>query len=873
MSRHAVASGLPALDEVVQGIRLGDNVVWKVEHLEDYLFFAASFARQSLQARRRVVYLRFASHPPVLADWPDVERIELDPAPGFDAFSAELHRIITDHGRECFYVFDNLSDLAVTWATDEMLSNFFSVTCPYLFELDTVAYFALTRGLHAGRTVASIRETTQLLIDVFHIGEAMYLHPLKVWDRYSPTMFLPHAVNGECWTPVLHSAEATALSTHAYSHPLRQDDSSIAPWDSVYRKLSQYHQREAPPELQQEIAALERELAIMLLGSHPQMHELAMKFLGRNELLAIRERLIGSGRIGGKATGMLVARAILAANIEDPDLAAQLEGHDSFYIGSDVFFTFLVQNDLFRLRLRMTITSQITREEFRVVETRFLAGRFPEHIREQFRHMLSYYGQAPIIVRSSSLLEDSFGNAFAGKYRSEFLANQGEPEERLDQFERQVKLVYASALNPDALAYRKRHGLGDRDEQMAILVQRVSGFRLRRYFFPCLAGVAFSKNMYVWADCIDPARGIIRLVLGLGTRAVDRIGGEYPRMVAISHPQLRPEIGEGIARYAQRGMDLLDLEDNRLVTLPVSRMLRQDNFPHLHLLVSEIKEGCLTDPFSRHVDMTADALVPTLNNLLRRTAIVETIDCLLKHLEKAYGHPVEIEFTAEPVHDKTVRINLLQCRPLWFPNTAGPVDLPALSAERMLFRAERIMSWGKVSGIRYVLYIDPTCYAAIRDPAIKPSLGRVVGAINRHPCIEKSRMLMIGPGRWGSSNIDLGVNVGYADINSAAVLVELAQHASGELPELSYGTHFFQDLVEDGVIYMPVYPDDPKSCFNRTFFQQASNHLEVMFPDLAQYAAYIKLIDLDEAGQTASVITDPGVRAGLCFLDEGDAVG
>ena len=180
--------------------------------------------------------------------------------------------------------------------------------------------------------------------------------------------------------------------------------------------------------------------------------------------------------------------------------------------------------------------------------------------------MLDYYGQAPIIVRSSSLLEDSFGNAFAGKYLSVFCANQGDPEARLDDFMRAVKLVYASALNPDALSYRCKRGLGQNDEQMAILVQRVSGMPYRHYFFPSLAGVAFSRNLYTWNDRIDPRQGIIRLVFGLGTRAVERVGSDYPRMIAISHPQLRPEVGTKVAKYSQRQVDLLDLETNQFAS-------------------------------------------------------------------------------------------------------------------------------------------------------------------------------------------------------------------------------------------------------------------------------------------------------------------
>ena len=201
---------------------------------------------------------------------------------------------------------------------------------------------------------------------------------------------------------------------------------SIAPWESVYRRLMQY--RDAGVDLDEktpEIAALKQELSRMMIGNHPEFSRLVDNYLTLDDLFAIRERLIGSGRIGGKAAGMLLARRILLAEPGEIDFAEVLEAHDSFYIGSDVFFTFLVNNDLFRLRLQLSRATHISHEEFAEVEKRFLAGTFPPEIMEQFRDMLDYFGQAPIIVRSSSLLEDSFGNAFAGKYRSEYCANQG----------------------------------------------------------------------------------------------------------------------------------------------------------------------------------------------------------------------------------------------------------------------------------------------------------------------------------------------------------------------------------------------------------------------------------------------------------------
>jgi len=875
MGTPEIHSGIKALDEVLQGIRLGDNVVWQVDRLEDYRYFATPFAEAALAARRRLVYLRFASHPPVLAPHPGLETIELDPSLGFDYFTREVHLLIEAHGPEVMYVFDNLSALVVEWATDESLANFFQITCPFLFELNTVAYFALTRGQHAHYAVARIRDTTQILVDVYHAKDQMHIHPIKVWDRYSPQMFLPHLVAGENWHPLSQSREAAEVLASARQSPLLETTQPLAPWESVYQKLSDYSKTPSGfDEGHPEQLALKQELGRMLIGHHPVFNRLADRYFTLEDLFAIRKRLIGAGRIGGKAAGMLLAQRILLTKKDETgiDFTERLDDHDSFYIGSDVFFTFLVNNDLFRLRLRLTCDSATSPDEFQEIEERFLSGRFSSIIREQFRAMLDYYGQAPIIVRSSSLLEDSFGNSFAGKYRSIFCTNQGNPEARLDDFMRAVKLVYASALNPDALCYRSKRGLGANDEQMAILVQRVSGMPYRQYFFPTLAGVAFSRNLYAWNDRIDSRQGVIRLVFGLGTRAVDRVGADYPRMIAISHPQLRPEVGVKVSKYSQHQVDVLNLETNQFETHFLTDILANDEYPYLSMFVSVMRDNYPYDPISGKVGGSADQWVLTFNNLILRTDFVPVMGNLLARLEEAYGQPVDVEFTVSVDGDKHVRMNLLQCRPLFTPGSMVDVSVPTtLERQQILFRSHRMICGGSVEQIRYILYIDPQRYNRLAREA-KKSLGRLVGQINRHPAIRDSKVLMMGPGRWGSGNIDLGVNVTYADIDNAAVLVEVALEEAGHVPEVSYGTHFFQDLVEAQIIYLPVFPDDAATEFQREFFETAPNILLELFPHAREHESVLHLIDIPKTtgGSFAKVVADPQHRQAVCFLDVAD---
>ena len=186
-----IDSGFDGLDRTLDWIRLGDNVVWQVSSVDDYRQMVLPFARRAIADGRDLHYIRFAPHPPLLESQPNLSIHELDPGEGFETFTGEVHRIVADAGIDAFYVFDCLSELQTAWAADLMMGNFFMVTCPFLFELDTVAWFCLLRNRHSFDTIARIRETTQLLIDLYHDDDCLYVHPLKVWQRFSPTMFFP----------------------------------------------------------------------------------------------------------------------------------------------------------------------------------------------------------------------------------------------------------------------------------------------------------------------------------------------------------------------------------------------------------------------------------------------------------------------------------------------------------------------------------------------------------------------------------------------------------------------------------------------------------------------------------------------------------
>ena len=183
MAFERIPSGYPGVDEVFDYIRMGDNVVWQVSDLEEYRLFAEAFARQALEDGRNLIYMHYARHESLFSPKPGLKVFEFDPMQGFEPFTVEIYNRITEEGKDAFYIFDCLSELQVAWHTDQMMGNFFRVTCPYLYELNTVAYFPLIRGRHSFETMASIRDTTQVLIDVYTSDSAVYIHTLKAQDR------------------------------------------------------------------------------------------------------------------------------------------------------------------------------------------------------------------------------------------------------------------------------------------------------------------------------------------------------------------------------------------------------------------------------------------------------------------------------------------------------------------------------------------------------------------------------------------------------------------------------------------------------------------------------------------------------------------
>ena len=559
----------------------------------------------------------------------------------------------------------------------------------------------------------------------------------------------------------------------------------------------------------------------------------------------IERQRIGSGKIGGKAGGLLVSWKILQKAAAQ--IAQRIALPRSYYIGADVFYDFLALNGLEFMNQKYKNLDQI-RAEYPQIQEAYARGRFPEEIADRLRSILCEAGKAPLVVRSSSLLEDSFGSAFAGKYASFFCPNQGTPKENLRDLTLAIRRVYASVYSPDALTYRRRVGLLDYDERMAILLQDVQGETYRKFFFPILAGVAYSISPVVWNPRLRREDGFARLVLGLGTRDVERIGDDYPRLVALSHPSLRPEVTPKAKEYySQRSMDVIDLEENKLVSRRFSDVLGLD-YPALQWVASVRGQGTLMPMYGLLPGIKPDDLVLTFDNLLQQTDFVPHLKKILSTLSLSYGAPVDIEF-AVTHQDNGWVIHLLQCRVQTGVHGGTVRPLPKdIPQERTLFIANRMVPQGEIDSAEYIVHVDPLEYHQLAKPSDRFEVARIVGRLNR--LLEGRCFVLVGPGRWGTFDIELGIPVTYADIYNASALIEVAVPYQGTTPEPSYGTHFFQDLVEQRIYPIAVFPSDRNDFLNWDYLSRADSVLRQLLPEVA--ATYEHLIKVIHVPTTSS---------------------
>ncbi|MCJ7717080.1 MAG: nucleotidyltransferase domain-containing protein, partial [Anaerolineales bacterium] len=431
-----------------------------------------------------------------------------------------------------------------------------------------------------------------------------------------------------------------------------------------------------------------------------------------------------------------------------------------------------------------------------------------------------------------------------------------------------IAQVYASLYGPDPLEYRHEHDLLNQHEEMGILIQEVVGNKIGPYFFPAFAGVAFSRNEFRWSNRIKKQDGLVRIVPGLGTRAVDRLSDDYPILAAPGQPGLRVNTSlDEIIRYSPRFIDVINQEIGTFETIEIKKLLNEygNEYPDIKKMVSIITEDQAQIPTGLGPDFDKDNLVFTFDGLFSQSPFLELLRAVLTELEDKMKYPIDIEFAFAGD-----TFYLLQCRSQSYQVENIPAEFPFdIPEENVIFTADRFISNGTISNITHIVYIDPDQYSELSTRQEMLDVGRAVSRLNK--ILTKRKFILMGPGRWGSrGDIKLGVNVTYSDINNTAALIEVAQKRGDYTPDLSFGTHFFQDLVESSIRYIPLYPDDYGIIFNNTYLMESKNTIADILPDFAHLKQVIRVINVKNTseGKVLQILMNAENNKAIALLAE-----
>ncbi len=695
------------------------------------------------------------------------------------------------------------------------------------------------------------------------VVESEYLRTSKVWARPRHAVEQTHVEQGEKTQDTLLDLMASLNPEMVPERVLLEYASAIEEIDPDQRGPLEHH-----------LTELKIALIRKIISDQLSYINVAKQWFTTDDLADLQQRRIGNGKIGGKAAGMMLAARILN-DVVDEDVKACVQIPESHFLGSELIYIFMAMNGLMHWNDQKYKPEGKIRSEYAQIQHEFQAGKFPPEVLEELQKILETIGQKPLIVRSSSQLEDAFGTVFAGKYDSYFCPNQGSPEENLDALTNAIARTYASTLKPEALLYRRSKGLQDYDERMAVLIQVVQGEQFGDYYLPQAAGVAFSHNLYRWSPEIRREAGFIRLVWGLGTRAVGRVGDDYPRLVALSHPNLQPDdSADAIRRYSQHYVDLIDLKDNQFKTLPIHDVLTP-RYGALRYIAQLEQDGFFATPRMRVRGDDVSRLAITFSEFIQRTPFVRLMSEILRTIETHYHAAVDMEFTVQITDpralDPQVRISLLQCRPqphlMDVLNVQLPKDLP--SGDRV-FSTDFMVPRGYLRDIRYVLFVKPEGYFSLPSQSARNEISMAIARLNIK--LGEKEFICVGPGRWGSANTDLGVFVSYADIYNAGALVELSGEGIGPAPEPSLGTHFFQDLMEAQIYPLALQVDDPGVIFNRDFFYRSSNNLSEWIDTEDVLQKCIHLIDVADyrPDHHLEIVMDDDAGRAVAFLSPND---
>jgi hypothetical protein len=445
----------------------------------------------------------------------------------------------------------------------------------------------------------------------------------------------------------------------------------------------------------------------------------------------------------------------------------------TWYIPSDMMLEFIHYNNMDEIIEQKYKDGERVRMEYPHVIEMFQQTVLPPEMANGLSTVLDDFGDSPLVVRSSSLLADRTGSGFAGKYKTVFLGNQGDREERLRDLASAVAEVYASNFGPDAIEYRVDRGLLELSEQMGVMIQEVVGTRVGPFFLPAYSGLASSRNDLHWLPDVAREDGAVRLIPGLGTRAADQLSEEFPVLVIPGCPSVQANGAlEDSVRHAPKRLDVINLETNRLQTIELSELVANvdKTYPQAEQILSIFKDGEIRPIDTVESMVDEKGVVVTFDGLINRSPFVAQIRSLVRKLEQKLGVPVEIEFASDGE-----RFYLLQCRPQATSRASRPAPVPKeIDQDKLIFSANRFIPNGWVSNLTHIVYLRPAAYEALEEPEHRAAVQQAVVRLNE--LLPKRQFVLVRPGRWvGGGDRRASVALKYNDIKNAAVLVDILQ--------------------------------------------------------------------------------------------------
>jgi hypothetical protein len=505
---------------------------------------------------------------------------------------------------------------------------------------------------------------------------------------------------------------------------------------------------------------------------------------------------IGPGEIGGKAAGLVQVRDAVLEELRERVFPGLTLGVPAFtVIATGVFDAFMRRNDLYQA-VEAGLPDQ------RVAHA-FLRAELPAELVGDLRGLVEQV-RTPLAVRSSSLLEDALAHPFAGVYATKMIPNdQVDTDTRFRKLVEAVKFVYSSTFFRAAREYQHSMGVGLRDEKMAVVVQEVVGKRRGSRFYPTLSGVARSYNYYP-SGRARPEEGVVNLALGLGKTIVD---GGVSWAFSPAHPKVPPPFNsvQDLLKNTQTSFWAIDMAGARPY-----HPLREAEFLHAGTLREAEDDETLTFLASTY-DVCSDRLTPGLQEAGPRVLdfspllvhhhvpLSACLRALLAAAEGVMGGAAEIEFAVNLDRHRGVPawLGVVQLRPMAVSTEAVHVKREDLDAPAVVVASEHAMGNG-VLRLEDVVFLKPEVFTAASTKAMASELE----GLNRSLAAEGRRYLLIGFGRWGSSDPWLGVPVVWGQISGARAIVEATMQKMN--PELSQGSHFFHNLIGFQIPYLSV---------------------------------------------------------------------